>query len=337
MKCFPCSQPSFTYSLMLIPADRNCNLFYNILHFILICDNIIKNHFTIWGILMEYNVRFRNNIFKHAIDISNLPEESIGKDHVHSVYELLFFIQGAADYVNQGRRYSLQEFSFLVICPGEFHSLIIKEGKPCERIVIRFSMLDISPILRTSLSSLKRVYNLNGSSIIEELFRFDSLYSKLGPERCREVFLWQLNILLSSLISASNLHVKAESVNQKMNDVLSFIDSNLNVLKTLNDLCHGLHMSRSSVHALFSEQMGVPAAKYIRTQKCIRAHELICEGMPSVAAAQACGFRDYSTFYRNYIQLFSCAPSFHDTEVKSSFSSAYKRNKKATISSNCGK
>ena len=76
----------------------------------------------------------------------------------------------------------------------------------------------------------------------------------------------------------------------------------------IEDLCKALHMSRSTIQKIFSDQLHTPIMSYIRVQKIMLAHTMLHDGVNANDTAIQCGFRDYSSFYRAYMKIYKHAP-----------------------------
>lgn len=87
---------------------------------------------------MEYDVRSGSYTFKHKTDAEPAAAHEKFKEHYHTMYELLYFLEGDADFAIQHTLYRLKPHCLLVVKPGELHNLVVKSGKRYERIVLRF-------------------------------------------------------------------------------------------------------------------------------------------------------------------------------------------------------
>lgn len=257
---------------------------------------------------MSFDLRKEEYVFKHTVDNTPNMSKEMFREHFHPNYELLFFIRGRADFLLRQKVYHLEHHSLLLIKPGSYHNIIIREVVPYERIVIRFSPDAIPSPLNARLSQLPDVFNIRGSLLEEELLHLDKYASEADAGVREGVFLSALNIILLLLSASSSLSRREDKVNTSLARIIEYIESGLTDIHTVEDIASGLNMSVSTVNKVFREQLQTPVMKYVRTQKCMLAKNLILDGVPAYEAAEKAGFDYYSTFYRAYRSVFNDSP-----------------------------
>ena len=261
---------------------------------------------------MAFDLRRGNFTFKHSRSFEE-PDNETGsfQEHFHSLYELLYFIGGVADYKIRHRQYSLCPHTLLVAKPGELHHVLIRSAEvPYERFVVRFDEADLPGGLRTLIRRLDNVYSIENTRLSEELFRLDGFQETLADEDA--VFYamrWQLNIILTYLCASRDLSRKADAVNEDVHRITDYIERHLTEIHTMEDLCAGLHMSRSNLNKVFSVGFDTPVMTYVRTQKVTLAHALLNDGFSPTEIPARCGFNNYSSFYRADLNIYRTPPS----------------------------
>lgn len=90
---------------------------------------------------------------------------------------------------------------------------------------------------------------------------------------------------------------------------IAYITANIGQVLTVSHIAKKLNFSESALSHLFKSEMNIPLHKYILKKRLILANKKISEGCSAVNAAEECGFREYSNFYRQYKKAFGCAPS----------------------------
>lgn len=259
---------------------------------------------------MAFDIRDGRLTYKYGID----RKPQVGLDsfvkHFHTDYELLYFIHGQAEFVIEQERYSLRPHDLLVIKPGEYHNLVVHSSEErYERIVLRFNHADIPDKLDKKLMALSPVYDITGTRLSQALLRMDGHSHEVPEEYLTLLFKGLLIEILVYLCSHENSAQKAEYINEHYAQVIEYIDNHLTRINSLDDICAGLHMSRSTVSRLVHAQIHVPVMSYVRTKKCMLAHSLLTSGMQPTLVSEACGFRDYSSFFRAYKKVFQKTPS----------------------------
>ena len=261
---------------------------------------------------MPFDLRKNNYTFKHSCSFEE-PDNETGsfREHFHSLYELLYFIGGDADYKIRHRQYRLRPHTLLVVKPGELHHVLIKSADvPYERFVVRFDEADLPGGLRSLIRRLDSVYSIRDTPLSEAFFHLDRLQATLPvTEAAFYAMRWQLNIILTYLCSSDALRRNADMVNEEVHRITDYIETHLTDIHTTEDLCNGLHMSRSGLHKIFSTGFDMPVMTYVRTQKVTLAHALLSDGYPPTEIPEKCGFQDYSSFYRAYTRLYQAPPS----------------------------
>ena len=258
---------------------------------------------------MEFDVRHRDYTFKHSY--SEKPDLNAAhfREHYHTTYELLYFVQGDAYFMLRHEMYKIKPGELLIAKPGEYHNIVFRSIVPYERYVIRFSPFAVYPYIRKKLERLESVYTIEGTAISEEFQRMDRHLAEVREDVRLEVCLGSMGILLSHLLSVQKLAQSADYVNDESRRILEYIDKHFAEIQTVNDLAGALHMSKSAIYKIFSMQLDTPLMSYIRTQKCMVARNLIQEGGSAVEVAEQLGFRHYSSFYRDYRKVFGEPPS----------------------------
>ena len=86
-------------------------------------------------------------------------------------------------------------------------------------------------------------------------------------------------------------------------------NENLFTLNSIEDIAQHLFVSESYLFRLFKSELHQTPKKYIMDKRLLCAQKMIAEGEKPVAVCEACGFGDYTTFYRNYSAFFGHSPS----------------------------
>ena len=259
---------------------------------------------------MDFDVRRGNYTFKSTKSVE-IPYDTTGsfREHFHSLYELLYFIGGEADFRISHTRYTLKPHSLLVAKPGELHHMLIKSEKPYERMVVRFDEADVPSGFRKHLKTLGNVYQIENTPLADEMTRLATHDAALDGDPRFYAMRWRLNLILTYLCSSQELKQSADEVNEDVFRIMQYIDAHLTEINTLEDLCASLHMSRSNLHKIFSSRFDTPIMSYIRTQKATLAHTLLNDGFLPTEIPEKCGFNNYSSFYRTYLRIYEKPPS----------------------------
>ena len=258
---------------------------------------------------MDFEVRNQDLTFKHTYSEKPDLSEARFKEHFHTTYELLYFVRGNADYMVEHRLYNIKPGSLLIAKPGEYHNIVFRSDEPYERYVLRFPSVSIYPYVRRQLEKTNTVYYIEGTMLADAFTDMDkhimSVQKDLRVALCYGV----LNVITAHLISSQDLIRHADYVNEEAHTVVKFIEENLPEIHSAEEIARALHMSKSALYKIFTRQFKTPIMTYVRTQKCMLARDLIHDGMSATEAAEHLGFAHYSSFYRDYVQVFGSAPT----------------------------
>jgi AraC-like DNA-binding protein len=77
----------------------------------------------------------------------------------------------------------------------------------------------------------------------------------------------------------------------------------------VGEVASALFVSESYLSRLFRRELHQSPGRYIRDKRLLVARDRIAQGEHPSAVAAACGFSDYTTFWRGYKALFGTPPS----------------------------
>lgn len=258
---------------------------------------------------MSYDFRDKDYTFKHIAEEHPEQNTELFTEHFHTSYEILYFLRGRGKFIIQQNIYEVKPHNLLVIRPGAYHNLLLNSHSWYERIVLRFSTVDIPTELHSQLARSQPVYNVRGTRLEEELKRLAIHHQDLDRHLILPVMKNQLNIILAYLCQCSQLSVTATQSNPTVERIITYISENLTTIHNMDQIAENLRMSRSLLQKRFYQHLQTPVMAYVRTQKCILAQELLMKGEPATSCYLDCGFNDYSSFYRSYLKVFGHPPT----------------------------
>lgn len=96
---------------------------------------------------------------------------------------------------------------------------------------------------------------------------------------------------------------------ERMREVLAYIDDNYMIPLMVEDLLRLAHLSRSHFHAVFAEETGTTFIDYLNRIRTAQAKRLLQESsLPIAQIALGCGFSSLSHFYAVFRQHSGFAP-----------------------------
>ena len=258
-----------------------------------------------------------------------LDEDSPTVDiHSHSHYELYLFCEGDLERYVVGRRsYRLQRGDLLLIPPTVTHHPIFQEGaRRYQRYVLWCSqeylarLTDLDPdidhafrLCREREEYLLRFSSPSVSQRLEgELKTMWTEFQSRSP--CRETaiqlscmnFLVQLNRSVSSGTVVASL---GDTESPLLEQVIAYIHEHYGERLSLQDTARRFFVSPSTIEHLFTQKLGWSFYRYVTKRRIIEAQNQITAGVPIKTVSQACGYTDYSNFYKAFTKEVGISPS----------------------------
>ena len=90
--------------------------------------------------------------------------------------------------------------------------------------------------------------------------------------------------------------------------VIRHINEHLSEPLSLDSLCEHFYLSKPQLCRSFKRTTGASVGEYINTKRLLQAQSMLRAGTPPTQVCTACGFNDYSAFYRAYRKHFGVTP-----------------------------
>lgn len=249
--------------------------------------------------------------------------------HAHPFYEIYYFLEGAVEnYVVGGKSYPLLPGDILILPPGVLHQPVFYEGgRPYRRYVLWLSKEMLEMLENTDQDLLKtiRVCGERSSYRIrctdpEVKQRLEYFLDAMWQEErttpsCNQTYLYSLCVgflvLLNRILEDKHaLHTQQKyQADPLLEQVLAYIHENYAKPLSLHEVADLFFTSSSNIELLLRKKVGKPFYRYVTSCRMIHAQELIVSGMPLQNVGTACGYNDYSNFYRNFSQIVGVSPS----------------------------
>ena len=237
----------------------------------------------------------------------------------HADYEILFFIQGDAEFHVEGCSYILTPESIFLIPPGNLHSIIHRPPNLCKRASIHFfpEILDteeqhllMEPFLLPNLF-FTDLHDIQINSIIDIIRNCKNMEAPLQ----KIVFKHQLISLLACIrelyIQTNN---KYPHIKKRIDSVLQYINENVKENISLEKISEEFYINQDYLNKIFQKEIGITIHRYIQIKRLILARQEIRKGSGIEEAAYNAGFNDYSNFFRAYKSFFGIKPSAQRNE-----------------------
>lgn len=248
--------------------------------------------------------------------------------HAHPFYEIYYFLEGSLEcYVVGGRSYRLLPGDILMIPPGiAHHPVFMPETGAYRRYVLWLSSSQLEQICHLDpdlvevfeLCQKEENYRIRCTSLavtqqLEGYLRV-MWQEEQSDSPCKQAYLYSLCVAFLVLLqraiaeerALTSQHRQAGSLLDKL---LDYINENYASPISLNTAAERFYTSPSNIEQLFTRKLGKPFYLYVTECRIIHAQSLISSGMPLKDVASACGYNDYSNFYRAFTRVVGISPS----------------------------
>ena len=246
--------------------------------------------------------------------------------HSHDSYELFVPLTDSLDFEVASYCYTVKKGDLLLLPPNVIHRLVVTESEPLEYLYLQFTPRAIPESQElTDIVAILFDEHTDGSRSLRRLSkdRFSFVYAavkRLCMEGNREVHRQFFCILLPLLqeILLYGSHVSGtydafiredDSASSLTDQIIDYISRHYAEIRDLSFVYDVFHYSTVHANTLFKARMGVSLWHYVLHIRLDRACDLLLAGARAEDTATACGFGDYSTFYRIFKKCYGMTPT----------------------------
>lgn len=244
--------------------------------------------------------------------------------HQHDFYEVFFFLDGNVSYIIEGKIYQLRSGDILLTNNRDIHKPVFENGKPYERFILwiepefleQMNGLDCDLKACFNDSSEKKHKLIRPDSmafsnlkrIFEKMLRNRDL-AELGSHTLSQIYLIEFLVYLNRAYFATPDTIYGDiTENQKINQIVAYINKNFAEEISLNDICENFYISKSHLTHLFKKYTGLTLYQFIIKKRLTVARNMLKENKPVMQACIECGFSDYSNFLKAFKREFGQNP-----------------------------
>lgn len=232
--------------------------------------------------------------------------------HFHTNYELLLVIKGDVHYNIDGQQYALKPYDLLFIPASTYHFAIPMSNMSYENYVLNFNQEFIQKANLQFLFDKPRILNIYTDMYLHRMFGlfdlYHQLYTKEDFDTAASHLLNELLLYTSYKFKACGEAILSTEAHPLISRITAYIAENLQSDLNSDVIARDLNFSKSYIQNTFSVDMEIGLQQYINQKKIHAAHYDIQKGLPPGEAAAKYGYRNYSSFYRQYKKFFGHSP-----------------------------
>jgi AraC-like DNA-binding protein len=270
--------------------------------------------------MIKYEINSTKDIF-YQYSMSETCKVDI---HLHDFYEIYMALSNNLKYFIEGNVYELSRGDIIITNNLEVHRPQVTNSDPYERRYIQFKPQVFSHLLSSDYNPLRIFTGRtpgNGNKIgyplykdspimdymdtISELHRVNDSKNQLLIYS----YMIQLLVQLDKIYESNRQTLEIiKSIDKRVLRMLNSIEENYKTDIQLQALCDALFVDKYYMSHLFKDATGFTIFEYIQSKRVQYAKKLITEGMPITEVCYACGFQDYSNFYKTFKKLVNQSP-----------------------------
>lgn len=253
---------------------------------------------------------FVTELFSYIYLLVEHPSEEDYYTHIHSNFELFYFLRGDAQYSINGKIYKLKPHDLLLIPPTQYHSLQLKSNAPYERFTLHFSPYYMKDNFLKPISEFGMCFTIQKNSVIDNIFSSLMVNENIFSEKDMLTYInLCINSILLNLVYLEQKPTTDNSETTTIVKILLYINKNISRKISIDELCDKFFISKSWLNHQFKKQLNIPVIKYIKQKRITYAQTLLQKGIPPTKVSESCNYGTYSTFYRQYIQFMKKNPN----------------------------
>lgn len=251
--------------------------------------------------------------------------------HYHDCFEIDLVTGGNGENVSKGKRLAISEGDLILGNQFESHAITFKtklrvlslkfDARILERPALPGADLEKTSLLDPFIardSDFRRRFHFRNS---DEAHSFLLIARSLLDEYERKAPLWERMVvsLLETLLTMIYREFTADRKKLGLPigsadhpvffDILEYVDAHFTEGIRVQDIVEHVGVSRSGLHHLFRQFTGLSFKNYLTAKRMQLAQNLLTTGkMPIASVAAACGYNDFSVFYRAFKKTTGKAP-----------------------------
>lgn len=263
-------------------------------------------------------VSFRCDKYMYSYALSTSQGLAV---HSHKYYEFLLFLKGDAAYLVGNSTYKAQNGDIFLTNPGELHTISFNSEGIYERHFIQVSRDWLASLPYDLLKRLDRrrmgENNRIPAALVEkyglkDFFENISYYitHKLPESEIMvQTYIIQFMAKINSLFNQEIAAIDEPAENKTVAKIKDYINQNFIDGISLDELAGKFYMNKYHLCHIFKQETGLTIKEFINTRRIAMAKQLLPEYKSVKNLYSACGFNDYSTFYKTFKRFTGVSPT----------------------------
>lgn len=248
------------------------------------------------------------------------PRPGTVEVHHHDFYEVYYLLSGQVDYWVDGRIYRLNPGDLLLINPMELHRPMVTSESLYERIVLWINR-DFLESYNAEGGDLSRCFQPDIPNHIHPGSREQSALKARMSDLVRECYSREygsalsaqglfllLMVQLNRLVTKGKSREQTGSLSPVVQKALHYIADHPGSALSLEEIASGCFVSKYYLSHTFAKEMGISVYRYVMLRRLLHARQLLLSGEPAGQVSTACGFSDYTSFYRAFKGEYGISP-----------------------------
>ena len=256
----------------------------------------------------------------HYLDIKTRHLDA----HYHDFYEIYLFLDGDMDYWVEGSLYHLERGDILLISPSQLHKPIpLGDNENYERIVLWIDKTYLSEIedgvfegcFNTESAGISKILRPKTQEKATIISLCENLVGEFygqgfASDICARSILVQLLTQINRVFLSTKDKIGANlSTSTFISEIISYISEHYKEEMTLDTIANQFFVSKYYLSHEFKKAVGTGVHKYITLKRLSIAYNMLTDGTPAGAVSQACGFKDYTAFFRAFKAEYGISPA----------------------------
>lgn len=265
----------------------------------------------------------------HAI-VSHRKNFYTGKNfserlHSHGIYELVAYVCGDVEYVNEDLVYRPREgdLSIIINKKDTPHTTRLMQDSSYERYVIYFdkellTSFDLSsPFLDyiDDLETFALSFDKETESKLILLFKSIADTDLESRYSMQSIYISLLTIF-HTICTSTAIDSKLDNIPENIQSIRSYIDQNCNNIKNVNAIADSFFYSREHLSRLFKKYFNITLSDYLAKKKCEESTKMLFSGKSVGVACYECGFSSMSSYLSAFKKNYKMTPSEYIKHIK---------------------